>query len=58
MHVWYADSTLEDSIELSLIEQLRMLGSNGFQFNGDLLVSLDVSAMVDVTEGTTAEFSR
>jgi len=50
--VWDSNTTLKDSIELGFIEQLWVLGSYGFQFNGDFFVGSNVSAMVDVTEGT------
>jgi hypothetical protein len=56
--VWNSNSSLQDAIELSLIQQLWMLGSYWFQFNSDFFVCFYVCAVVDVSKGTTAKFSR
>merc|ERR1712166_500181 len=38
VHIRHTNSTLQDTVELGLVEQLRMLGADGFQLDGNLLV--------------------
>jgi len=54
MNVRDADSTLENAVELCLVEKLWVLRAYRFKFNRDFLIGADVGAMIDVTEGATA----
>jgi len=57
VNIRHTNSTLQDTVELGLVEQLRMLGADGFQLDSNLLVGSDVSSVVDVSEGSTAQFT-
>ena len=57
MDIWYTNSTLEDPVELGLIEQLWMLCPHWLQLYRHFLIGPNVRAMVDVSEGTTTKFA-
>lgn len=57
MYVRDTDATLKDTVELGLIEELRMLGPDWLQLDGYLFVSADVGAMVDISKSSTPQFS-
>lgn len=57
MDVRNTNSSLENTVQLSLVEQLRMLGSHRFQFNCNFLICADVCAVVDISEGAAAKLA-
>lgn len=38
-------------VQLAFVNQLRMIGSDGFQLHGHLQVRLDVDSLIDLAEG-------
>lgn len=55
MNIGDSDSSLENTIELGLVEQLWVLSPNWFKLNGHFFISFDVGAMVDVSKGATTK---
>lgn len=51
------DTSGEGLVDSCFIFELRMFGLDGFKFDGDFFTRDDVSAQVDITEGTTANFT-
>lgn len=52
-----ADTAGKGLVDAGLILELRMLGLDAFQLDGDLLARDDVGSEVDITEGARANFA-
>lgn len=52
-----ADASGERFVDSCFIFELRMLGLDGFEFDGDFFSRDDVSAQVDITKGTAANLA-
>ena len=50
-------SSMQNSINLALVEQLRMLGLYGFKLDCHFLSRGHVGPQVDITEGTTPDLT-
>lgn len=56
MHVQVRTSSLKHSIDLRLIDELRVLALHGFQLDCHLLSGVDVRSAVDLTKGAATNF--
>lgn len=54
---WDTDTTSEGLVDTSLIFELRVLGFDGLELDGDLFARDDVGSEVDVSETTTTNLT-
>jgi len=57
VHIGHANASLEDSVQFSLIKQLRMLRSHRLEFDCDFFVGAYVRPMINIPKRPTPQFS-
>ena len=58
MDIWYAHAALQNAIQFSFIQKLRMLCPYWLKLYGHFLVCSYIGAVIDVAKRTAAQLSR